>query len=1451
MQRKKLLLLIIVVFIPFIMRAEWIPLNKQNTSPTPPDITLISDDNSSTVLKIEISGYDLKDFNSEGNEYQIADLLTESFMTKPGFPELPYIAKVLAIPDQAAVSVEILETGDIQTFQNINLPPARTSWMEGDPETAYIENMDAYSSNKIYPNKYVSVDAPSIFRDFRIARVSVFPARYIPAKKELQVVTSFTIRINYGPGEVVNPKTTPKKPIAPSFGQLYKDFIFNYQSVLDDLYEGKEKGHELMLCIMPDEFYNSFLTYAEWKRQSGIDIHITKFSDISANATDPDIIKNHIADAYFNWEVPPTYVLIVGDNGVFPKKIITMDGWSFPYESFFVELEGSDVFPEMFIGRITNESDYGLQVMLNKFKNYEKTPYTASTDWFKKGIVCSNDYYTSQVETKRFTAEKMLIDGKFISVDTMMDSDPCIYYLSDAINAINNGRSFLNYRGEGWYSGWDNYCVEMETSDVSSLNNGQKLTFVTSIGCGVANYAVSGGNCFGEEWLELGTISSPRGGVGFIGPGSNTHTQYNNKLDKGIYVGLFQEGLRTAGQGLARGRLYLYNVWGTDPYVEYHSKIYMILGDPSIHPWKDIPLAVTVNYPASVVIGNNMVEFTVNHTSSGLPVENAVVCITGTDVFSSGTTDATGSALIEVTSETFQTLTISVTGGNVYPYEGTMEVIPPVGPYCVLDYHLLDDNTGGNGNAMMDYGESILLSLALENIGTTGATNVNVELLTSDPYITLTDDQHTYASIPSGQSVLATDAFSFDVANNIPDEHIVLINIEATSGTTTWNSYLLITGHAPVLSVGTFTISDPAPGGNNNGLLDPGETATIIIAVSNNGHSMSPDATAYLGSTSSYITLNNTSDNLGTINIGTNEDASFGVSVSPSAPMGESIDLDFDVIAGEYNASKSFVTSIGLMFEDWETGDFNKFPWTMGGNADWTLVTDNPHEGIYCARSGNISDSQVSDMEVTLSATGEGEITFFRKVSSENGWDYLRFFIDGNQMDQWSGNVSWQQVSYPVSEGVHTFKWQYYKDNMYSSGEDCAWIDYIVFPFPTPPVFITPPYQTEFEEAGSIPEGWHNDTGDDFNWFILSGSTPSNNTGPSGDHTTGSGYYMYTEATNPNNPNKRADLITPNFDLSVLTDVEVRFWYHMYDNTVNNYMGALHLDVFLNDAWIEDVMTPISGDQGDQWHEQVVDVTAYDGEIIKLRFRGITGSGYASDIAIDDFSIDGTIIAPDLKVELKVFLEGSFEETEMTTALNSGGLLPLYQSYNMEPWYYYGTESVAVMPADAVDWVLVELRDATSAANASLNTRIARQAGLLLSNGNIVAIDGYSPLFFNNSVSNSLFVVTLHRNHLAILSANEVSFSGENYTYDFTTSSGQAYGTNSQKQLTTGKWGMISGDADANGTVENEDLIPEWNTNAGKEGYYPADLNLDRQVDNSDKDSYWFPNMGKGTNVPQ
>jgi PKD repeat protein len=1045
MQKKLLLPLIIVMLSTVLLRAEWIPLAKQNTTPAPPNVTLVSDDNNSTVLKIEISGFELKDFISGESHYQKIDLLSESFTNNPGFPELPYIAKVLAVPDQAGISIEILELGEIQKFNGIYLPPARKSWFEGSPETPYTEKSDVYNSMSSYPGEFVQLDPPSVFRDFRITRVSVFPVRYIPAKKELQAVSSITVRINYGPGEVINPKIGPKKPIAPTFGKLYQELIFNYQDVLNKSYGGKENGHELMLCIMPDEFITSFQIYADWKRQSGIDIHVTKFSDIGANATDPDIIKNHIADAYHNWDVPPTYVLIIGDDGIFPKKLVTLDGWTFPNEDFFVEIDGNDYFPELMIGRFTNQGDYRLQVMINKFIMYEKTPDISSTDWFKKGICCSNDAYASQIETKRFAANRMLLDGGFTSVDTMMSDPGCTYSVADVVNAINEGRSWLNYRGEGWSSGWWATCTPMVTSDVSGLTNGPKFPFVTSIGCGVAMFDAGGNNCFGEEWVERGSLTSPQGAAAFVGPTSNTHTAYNNNIDRGIYKGMFQEGMDTPGQALLRGKLEMYNVFGGgDSYVPYHYKIYCVLGDPSIHIWKDIPQAVTVNYPASIPFGNNTVEFTVTHTASGQPVANALVCVTGNTIFITGNTDETGKAYLDITANAPETLTVTVRGGNVFPFQGTMSVLQPTGPYIIKESYTLNDNTGGNGNGIMETSETILASLTVKNVGIATATNVIITLGTTDEYVTVTDNTESYGTILPGATAVIPNGFEWEVANNIPDLHNVIFEISATDGTGIWTSYISVAGHGPLIELGSMIIDDSQ--GNNNDRMDPGETVDLIIQTYNNGSFQATGAVGSLNCTNGYITPNNTSFDFGVIGAGQMEEAIFSVTVAADAPIGTGVSFIFNVATEGYFIQEVFTTTIGLIIEDWETGDMNQFNWTTGGTSNWAISSTNSYEGNYCIKSGPLGDNQNNYLSLQYETFGTDSISFWHKVSSEVNYDYLRFYIDNVEQSSWSGQTEWERNAYAVTAGDHTFKWTYSKDQSVASGSDCSWVDYIVLP---------------------------------------------------------------------------------------------------------------------------------------------------------------------------------------------------------------------------------------------------------------------------------------------------------------------------------------------------------------------------------------------------------------------
>lgn len=223
-------------------------------------------------------------------------------------------------------------------------------------------------------------------------------------------------------------------------------------------------------------------------------------------------------------------------------------------------------------------------------------------------------------------------------------------------------------------------------------------------------------------------------------------------------------------------------------------------------------------------------------------------------------------------------------------------------------------------------------------------------------------------------------------------------------------------------------------------------------------------------------------------------------------------------------------------------------------------------------------------------------------------------------------------------------------------------------------------------------------------------------------------------------------------------------------------------------------------------------------------------------------------------LDLKACLEGPFDGQEMSTALNSGGFVPLSQPYNTNPWNYTGTESVTAIPSpDIVDWVLIELREtAGDAATATSSTMIARTAAFIMKDGHIRATDaaGFPPI--DKIVAHNLFAVLHHRNHLSVMSSQPLVKSGNTYSYDFTTGYDKAYGGQTAcRELATGIYGLIGGDGSANGQVNNGDKNDVWAPQAGSSGYKAADFDMDTQVSNPDKNDIWVPNSGYGTQVPQ
>ena len=139
---------------------------------------------------------------------------------------------------------------------------------------------------------------------------------------------------------------------------------------------------------------------------------------------------------------------------------------------------------------------------------------------------------------------------------------------------------------------------------------------------------------------------------------------------------------------------------------------------------------------------------------------------------------------------------------------------------------------------------------------------------------------------------------------------------------------------------------------------------------------------------------------------------------------------------------------------------------------------------------------------------------------------------------------------------------------------------------------------------------WMQSTNDDFDWTNNSGGTPSFNTGPSAAYD--GTYYMYTESSTPNYPNKEAIMYVPCVDPTQWTQLSLVFGYHMYGAA----MGTLSIDVSPDSGvtWIEE--WTVSGDQGNQWNQSFVDLSAYTSSI-SVRIQAETGTSYTSDFAVD------------------------------------------------------------------------------------------------------------------------------------------------------------------------------------------------------------------------------------------
>jgi len=647
------------------------------------------------------------------------------------------------------------------------------------------------------------------------------------------------------------------------------------------------------------------------------------------------------------------------------------------------------------------------------------------------------------------------------------------------------------------------------------------------------------------------------------------------------------------------------------------------------------------------------------------------------------------------------------------------------------NYLIIDDYSVTSGDDdVIEYGETVFLNVDIKSLGEFTITGASMVITCDDEFITLIDDNHFLGSFDPGEVKTFTNAFTFNVSNNVPDEHEININtLISDNSEAEWASHIYLTAYAPELTSGNATIND-----GENGCLDPGETADIVLSLLNTGGATADNIVATLSCDDAYLTINDNTDSLSVLEPYSNGEVTFNITASGDTPVGHELEFTVDLTADlGVTGVGSFTVTVGripVLIIDMDVTT------TSSPAMEAALNTLGVEYDIVSSFT-NADLNQYSSVFVCLGIYNNNYV-----LSSSEGQE-LADYLNNSGMVYMEGGDTWAYDSQTAGHEMFNI-----------NGTDDGTSDMTIVS----------------GKAGTFTEGMSFSYSGENNWM---------------DH---------IEPISP------AFLILENQDPVYGTAVA-------YDAGTYKTIGTGH-----EFGGFDDGASPSTKE----------------------------------NLMAEYLDFFGLLPPPVYSINLKAYIEGPFEETEMETELNDQNLLPTTQPFNVEPWHYNGSESVTSIPnGDIVDWVLLEYRDAPDAVSAtSASTMIDRKAAFLLKNGFIVGLDGVSDPQFSKAVTHQLYIIVWHRNHLGILSASALVGFNNVYSYNFTSGENQVYGgISAHKEIIDGIWGMVAGDGNSDGHITEFDKTGVWAEQAGEAIYLFGDFNLDGNIDNKDKDDILIPNL--------
>jgi hypothetical protein len=867
-----------------------------------------------TFNDIEIKGEAMKQLALPGN----------FLPNDEGAPDLPGMGRYIAIP-QGVTAIYEITASRIENYKDVNIAPApRIPKVTDKGPLVYNKDMKIYSRDAFYPESPIILSEPTDIRGVDVVILGITPYQYNPVTKELLVYRDLEVKINFDGGNGWFGDNFHRNRW---FEPILGDILINYNSLpqIDFNRRGGSANREETvdyIIITPND--PAFIAMADslkfFRNQQGIVTRCFTTDEIGGN--NADSIEGFINDAYTNWNT--VGCLLIGDEGSTGNTIFCPIWYNTCLsDNVYADVNNNDL-PDIIIARMTAENETQVETMVTKVLNHERTPpsnpdfyahpITAlgwqTSRWFQ--ICCETiGGYFKHIHGKDPVRINEICSGTPGSTWSTAQNTSMVldYFGPNGLgyipatpaelggwtggnatminNAINDGAFILQHRNHGNQYGWGKpeYCNE----DIDGLTN-TDLCYVFSVNCLTGQFNFSE-ECFAEKFHRYSYNGQNSGALGIIAASDVSYSFVNDTYVWGVYDNMwpdfmpdYQEppvprGLLPAFAN-AGGKYFLqFSNWPYASWVKvntYH--LYHHHGGAFMTLYSEVPQHLTVEHEDIIMAGSE--SFSVQADSGAfiaLSVNGEVI----------GTADGTGEPVdVQITPQYPPgIIDIIVTKTNYYRYKSYIHIVPLTGPFIIREDFIFNDVTG-NDDGELDYGESILLSLGMKNVGSDDGENVDVTISSENPFVSITGNAASYGTITSGEIVTVTDGFAFEVGVDVPDMHTIVFKVEATDGNEIWNSTFGSVANAPILQFVSCTVDDSQ--GNGNGRVDPGETIDLIITVANTGSSDSYEVIGEIINTDPYVQLNSGPQEFGVVEHDTMVGQAFSLTTSPFTPLGHS-----------------------------------------------------------------------------------------------------------------------------------------------------------------------------------------------------------------------------------------------------------------------------------------------------------------------------------------------------------------------------------------------------------------------------------------------------------------------------------------------------------------------------------------------------------------------------------